>query len=164
MDEAKSSRSGRCVCGACAYEVPLEPLTIFHCHCRFCQRSTGGPAFVEWIFRDKDFRLKSGDIKTYTHISEGSGKELTIHACARCLTKLYLRTARFPGFTVVYALTIDDDDQRPSPKAQPYYLFTDFAAPGTVIPSGVATFPEHRFALDGSENTPVIFDTPYTIP
>jgi hypothetical protein len=34
--------TGRCACGAIRYEVTAEPIVMFNCHCRDCQRTTGG--------------------------------------------------------------------------------------------------------------------------
>jgi len=37
--------TGGCECGAVRYECSAEPMMMFKCHCRDCQRVTGG-AFV----------------------------------------------------------------------------------------------------------------------
>ena len=34
--------TGGCVCGAIRYECTAEPIMTFKCHCRDCQRVTGG--------------------------------------------------------------------------------------------------------------------------
>jgi hypothetical protein len=35
--------TGGCACGAIRYEVSAEPIVMFNCHCRDCQKTTGGP-------------------------------------------------------------------------------------------------------------------------
>ena len=35
--------TGGCACGAIRYECSAEPLALFNCHCRDCQRLSGGP-------------------------------------------------------------------------------------------------------------------------
>jgi hypothetical protein len=34
--------TGGCTCGAVRYECTTESVMAFHCHCRDCQRATGG--------------------------------------------------------------------------------------------------------------------------
>jgi hypothetical protein len=35
--------TGGCACGAIRYECDAEPIAMFYCHCRDCQRMSGGP-------------------------------------------------------------------------------------------------------------------------
>jgi len=44
-----TSLTGGCQCGAVRYECSVEPLFTGNCHCRDCQKATGGayvPAFA----------------------------------------------------------------------------------------------------------------------
>ena len=34
--------TGGCACGVIRYEVTAEPIVTFNCHCRDCQKTTGG--------------------------------------------------------------------------------------------------------------------------
>jgi len=34
--------TGGCACGAIRYEVAADPMVMFNCHCRDCQKTTGG--------------------------------------------------------------------------------------------------------------------------
>src|SRR5437762_2025213 len=46
-------RTGRCLCGATAWETDIEPTVVHYCHCRMCRRWTGGPfATLAWFPRD----------------------------------------------------------------------------------------------------------------
>jgi hypothetical protein len=37
---------GGCHCGACRYASDAEPLNVRACHCRSCQKVTGGPVYA----------------------------------------------------------------------------------------------------------------------
>ena len=55
-----TDESGRCLCGAVAYRVGDDPLRVTMCHCRFCQRATGGAYMVEPVFARSDFAITQG--------------------------------------------------------------------------------------------------------
>lgn len=45
--------TGRCVCGGIRYQLNAEPLTLYACHCAYCQAQSGS-AFglsmpVPWV-------------------------------------------------------------------------------------------------------------------
>ena len=48
---------GRCVCGAIRYIVHGAPLGIYACHCKDCQRFSGGPFSIAMTVRLSDFSL-----------------------------------------------------------------------------------------------------------
>ena len=99
---------GGCLCGAVRYRVKAEPLRVTFCHCRFCQRATGAAYAVEPIFSEAEFELLSGDAKTYSHISTGSGKAIDIHFCGNCGSTFRYVLHRYPGVTGILAGTFDD--------------------------------------------------------
>ena len=41
-DDMPKSFSGGCACGAIRYQVDAEPVLMVNCHCRACQRASGG--------------------------------------------------------------------------------------------------------------------------
>jgi hypothetical protein len=43
-----SSMAGGCQCGAVRYECAAEPLFTGKCHCRGCQKATGGAYVPAW--------------------------------------------------------------------------------------------------------------------
>ncbi|WP_372841564.1 GFA family protein [Phaeovulum sp.] len=154
---------GGCLCGNLRYEVRKLPTRVTICHCKFCQRATGGAYMVEPIFDARDFQVVNGSPKTYVHTSEGSGKEVFIHFCDICGTKLFLTFERFSNVVGVYSGTFDDPnwfEQTPENSKQ---IFLGSAQRGTIIPPHVKTYIEHATENDGTPKTPTVFSTPQII-
>ena len=133
------------------------------CHCRFCQRATGGAYLVEPIFEASDFLMIAGSPKQYTHVSEGSGKDVHVHFCDTCGTKLFLTFERFKGAVGVYGGTLDDPNWLNVAPEQSKHIFLSVAQNGTIIPPHINTFVEHATERDGSPVEPTVFDAPHVI-
>jgi len=154
---------GGCLCGALRYHVQAPPTRVTICHCRFCQRATGGAYLVEPIFGNSDFSLIKGEAKVYRHRSEGSGKEVYVHFCDTCGTKLYLTFERFYDVVGVYGGTFDDPNWYEKTPENSKQIFLSAALHGTVIPPGVNTFDEHATMNDGTPIEPKVFSEPVII-
>ncbi len=146
---------GRCLCGALVYAAEGEPALVTICHCRFCQRATGGAYLVDALFRRQNFALLQGVPRIYAHRSEGSGKQVDIHFCEACGTKLWLTFERFPALVGVYAGTLDTPDAIDRSPARTHYIFTDQAAAWTVLPPGARVYPGDTAAADGTRLSPL---------
>ena len=51
---SKTTKSGGCQCGRIRFTTPVDPTEAYLCHCRMCQRATGGFAasFVNVLLSD----------------------------------------------------------------------------------------------------------------
>jgi hypothetical protein len=130
------------------------------CHCKFCQRATGGAYMVEPVFRQADLRVTKGSPAVYDHISGGNGKTIHIHFCATCGTKLYLTFERFAEVCGVYAGTFDDPNWFDIRPENSRHIFIDVARHKTILPPGIPSFGEHAIRNDGTPLQPVTFDQP----
>ena len=154
---------GGCLCGALRYATRAKPLHLTICHCTFCQRATGSAYMVEPIFEKASFEITSGTPATYALTSGGSGKQVTIHFCATCGTKLFLAFERFPEIFGVYGGTFDDPNWFARTPKMSRHIFLDFAQRGTIIPAGVGAFREHTMLNDGTPVAPMMFEKPHAI-
>src|SRR5260370_17593979 len=75
--------TGSCACGAIRYECNGEPLTMFHCHCRDCQRATGAPYSSVIGMPGAAFKLLQGTPRWYSTPSTAGGL-LDRGFCADC--------------------------------------------------------------------------------
>jgi len=158
-----SNAQGGCLCGGLRYEVRSPPSRVTICHCRFCQRSTGGAYLVEPIFGKHEFSLTTGETKVYVHRSEGSGQQVYVNFCDKCGTKLFLNFDRWPDIVGVYGGTFDNPNWYERTPENSKQIFLSVAQTGTIIPPGVNTFAEHVTAKDGTPIEPKVFSKPKII-
>ena len=57
--------TGGCLCGAVRYEISAPAIDVNYCHCRMCQRFTGGYVAAGAFFPIEAFRFTQGDLKYY---------------------------------------------------------------------------------------------------
>lgn len=81
--------TGGCVCGAVRYVCSATPeqRQMFRCHCRDCQRVSGGPYCAVVFVPAESFRLTRGTIRHHTTPSAMGG----LHQrgfCAECGSRL----------------------------------------------------------------------------
>jgi len=60
-----TSFTGGCACGAIRYEVTAEPIVMFNCHCRDCQRATGTAFSAVVYVPAKAFKITKGSPRYY---------------------------------------------------------------------------------------------------
>lgn len=158
-----ASAQGGCLCGELRYQVQSAPSRVTICHCRFCQRATGGAYLVEPVFDKQEFSLTRGTAKVYQHRSEGSGQQVYVNFCEKCGTKLFLTFDRWSDIVGVYGGTFDNPDWYERTPDNTRQIFLSVAQSGTIIPAGVNTFEEHATANDGTPIEPTVFAAPKTI-
>jgi hypothetical protein len=96
---------GGCLCGAVRYEVASEPLAVMECHCRDCQKASGGASTVAVVVPKPAFRVTGGTPKGFAVKGE-SGGTVTRFFCAECGSPLY--SAPEGPIAVVKAGSLDD--------------------------------------------------------
>ena len=158
-----STAQGGCLCGALRYQVAHQPARTTICHCKFCQRATGGAYMIEPIFDTDELTVIQGTPKQYQHLSEGSGKAVNVHFCNTCGTKLFLTFERFEGIVGLYGGTLDDPDWVQITPDNAKHIFLGVARDGTYIPPHINTFIAHATKNDGTPIEPNVFDEPHKI-
>jgi len=158
-----TEQSGGCLCGQLRYDVISAPLWVTVCYCRFCQHATGSDHMVEPIFERDQFGFTQGEAAVFTLPSSGSGKDVHVHFCQACGTKLALTFARWPDRLGVYAGTFDDPEWFVMTPQNTKHIFAAEAVRGTVIPAGFPVFQRHAAEIDGTPLTPETYDAPHTV-
>jgi hypothetical protein len=154
---------GGCLCGAVRYATTAAPSRVTVCHCRFCQRATGSAYMVEPIFAASALHLLRGAPKVYTQRSAGSGKNVHVHFCEGCGTKLWLSFERFADVVGVYAGTFDDPCWFAIEPGTSKHIFLGAARSDTIVPAGLPTFVEHAIDNAGTPQQATVFDSPRAV-
>ena len=158
-----AGHNGRCLCGNIAYETGSEPLWITVCYCRFCQRATGSDRMIEPIFECERFVFTRGKPTKYTLPSEGSGKDVHVHFCSKCGTKLALTFERWPDRLGIYIGTLNDPTSISVTPENSKHIFVSEARPGTIFPAYSKIFACHAVENDGTPIEPTIHNSTYCV-
>jgi len=98
--------TGGCACGSIRYEIQAQPLFMYQCHCRDCQRATGGLYAPNVWFATDAIKL-TREPKAYEVVSD-SGNQICHDFCEKCGSPLGMRTSAFPQGRGFRAATMDD--------------------------------------------------------
>lgn len=113
--------SGGCACRAVRYETDAEPAPMINCHCRDCQRSTGGGFGAFAVFPKTAVRVQ-GEPRYYKTVGN-SGGSIDRGFCANCGSPVVVTLERMPDVVGVLAASLDD----PSLYKPAMDIFTDSA-------------------------------------
>ncbi len=106
-DTSPATASGRCLCGAIHFHVPLPPKWVAHCHCTRCQRAHGAPV-VTWLGAHESGSTiddPQGALRWYVAPETGAERGF----CGTCGSPLFFRSARWPGELHVARMQFTDD-------------------------------------------------------
>ena len=92
---------------------------------------------IEPIFERDGFSFSGNAPAIYTLPSDGSGKDIHIHFCDTCGTKLALTwSARWPDRIGIYIGTLQDPSAIAVTPDNSKHIFASEARPGTILPPG----------------------------
>ena len=99
--------TGGCACGAIRYESAAKPAIMLHCHCRDCQRSSGGPFSSFVIVPVGAFKLSQGSPRFHASPSEAGG--ITRRGfCPDCGSPIVVNSDAAPEFAAIRTASLDD--------------------------------------------------------
>jgi hypothetical protein len=99
--------AGRCQCRAVRYQITAPPLGVYNCHCKDCQRSSGGTHTMSMPTRREHVVLLQGELVPFDKAAD-SGRVVRMMGCARCGTKVWNEPLSFTTMLVVKPGTLDD--------------------------------------------------------
>ena len=126
---------GGCACGQVRYRLTSRPMFVNCCHCRDCQRQTGGGFAVNAIIETDRIEMLSGTPEAVSMPTD-SGRPHDIHRCPTCRVALWSDYGR-RGVTRFVRATTLDDPQALTPDA---HIFTRSKLPWVGLPPDVPAF------------------------
>jgi hypothetical protein len=122
---------GGCLCGQVRWRAAAEPLNVRVCHCRNCQRATGGPFFARAVFPEAGFE-RSGETTCWP-----SSPRVNRLSCARCGTPMF-SAPNDPPARIGVALASFDDPDALTPQM---HIWVDRKRAWTRIDDGLPQYP-----------------------
>jgi hypothetical protein len=98
---------GGCLCGAVRYAYNARPMGLNACHCMHCKKLSGSDYIKMLLGERTHFVKEQGETAIYRKTAE-SGREIDIHRCAQCGTRLWHEPLAAPQFVFICAGTLDD--------------------------------------------------------
>ena len=133
---ANGSLEGGCACGAIRYTLTNTPMIVHACHCRDCQRLSGG-AFALNVWIEKRFVEADHAKLRSVMVPAGSGKPQEIFRCSDCGTAMWSKYHAAPGDTVLLRAGTLDHPEAIKPDV---HIFTRSKLPWLELPAGARSF------------------------
>ncbi len=102
-----TSYTGGCQCGEVQFEIRAEPLTLYLCHCKECQKQSSSAFGMSLTIPQTALIILQGKPKTWTRRSD-SGGSVTCSFCENCGTRLFHERSYNQETLNVKAGTLDD--------------------------------------------------------
>lgn len=100
--------TGKCLCGSVSYTINAdEPLRMAQCHCKDCQRASGGGHMSLAFFKADDVDIK-GETASFGATAD-SGNINTRHFCPKCGSRVYGENSARPGLIGLSVGCADDN-------------------------------------------------------
>jgi hypothetical protein len=133
-DEAPFARGG-CACGAVRYALASAPMFVHACHCRDCQRQSGGAFAINALIETDRIAIERGAPEP-VEVPTPSGRPHDIWRCPRCATALWSDYGRRPGLRFVRVTTLDEPQRAPPD----VHIFTRSKLPWVAVEGGAPAF------------------------
>jgi hypothetical protein len=131
------ARTGSCFCGAVRYRLTQAPMFVHCCHCRDCQKQTGGAFAINALIERSCLQLQPGSIDPVcTTAKTDSGRPHDIYRCPQCHSALWSDYGRRRVMAFVRVTTLDQGhDIEPD-----VHIFTRSKLPWVQLPAGARSF------------------------
>lgn len=131
-----SIKTGQCQCGEVRYESTGEPLELYICHCRECQKQSASAFGMSLDVPRVGFRVTQGSPKYWSRATD-SGKQLRCAFCSTCGSRLWHEEAPDSEILSIKAGSLDE----PIDASSAIHVWVTRKLPGIVIPETAKQYP-----------------------
>ncbi len=144
MEDATFTCEGGCTCRHVRYRLTSKPLFVHCCHCRWCQRETGGAFAINAMIEADRVQLLQGEVEV-VHTPSLSGKGQKISRCPQCRIAVWSNYAGAgDAVRFVRVGTLDNPDLLPPD----IHIFTASKQPWVLLPPGTPAVREYYKASE----------------
>ena len=134
------TETGSCFCGAISYRLEQAPMFIHCCHCRDCQKQSGGAFAINALIERASVVLDPGSEEPVcVTMRTDSGRPHDIYRCRRCQTALWSDYGRRGVMVFLRVATLD----RGGEMEPDVHIFTRLKMPWVVLPPQARRFDEY---------------------
>jgi hypothetical protein len=142
-----TTRVARCACGRVEVTVQGEPLSVYVCHCDFCQRRSGNVFIASAQFPEDRVLTITGETRCYNGLDvDGVGAiavtdGINYRFCAVCGSSVYFDRASLSGGQRIFTIALGAfvDAVFPPPTVE---FFTKFRHPWVPEIPGALQLPD----------------------
>ena len=127
--------NGSCFCGFVRYRLTSAPMFIHCCHCRDCQKQSGGAFAINALIEADRMEVSQGDTVPVSMHTD-SGRPHIIHRCPKCHAALWSNYGGRNETRFVRVSTLDDAARF----APDVHIFTRSKLPWVRLPEGARVF------------------------
>ena len=133
MRDESTSHEGGCTCRRVRYRMTSKPLFVHCCHCRWCQRQSGGAFALNAMIEADRVELLEGEVETIDTPSP-SGRGQKISRCPTCKIAVW-STYGGAGEAIRFVRvgSLDEPDRAPPD----IHIYTASKQPWVALPEGV---------------------------
>lgn len=120
--------TGGCQCGDVRYEVRGEPVDVYVCHCRECQKQSSSAFGISVIVRGDDLVLLAGAPRVWTRAATVGGS-MDCAFCPRCGSRVWHGNPEHDDFISIKGGSLD----APPDLTDAKHIWISRKLPGIVI-------------------------------
>ncbi len=129
--------TGGCQCGDIRYEIRGEPVDLYVCHCRECQKQSSSAFGISLLVKSSDLVLLRGAPKVWTRPATLGGS-LDCEFCPRCGSRIWHGDPQRDAVVSVKGGSLDT----PPDLSDARHIWTSRKLRGVVVPEHAETHEE----------------------